>query len=155
MIHQSFVSRLPCNYDQPSNWNTKVGSFKTTRTCEINIMLPAFHEKHIINWTAYVDETNQLSSRYDMIIGRDLISELGMSFRFNDYLMEWDNATISMQNPKIFDLDSREDIAKEMYMMHDPDTTEAKRIQAILDAKYCKADLEKITRECEHLNEEE
>ena len=40
-------------------------------------------------------------------------------------------------------------------MMHDPNTTEAERIQAILDAKYCKADLEKITRECEHLTEEE
>ena len=106
-------------------------------------MLPAFHEKCIISWTAIVDKTNQLSSRYDMIIGRDLISELGMSFRFDDYLMEWDNATVSMQNPKIFDLDSREDIAKEMYMTHDPNITEAERIQAILDVKYCNADLEK------------
>ena len=118
-------------------------------------MLPAFHEKHIISWSSFVDKTNQLSSRYDMIIGRDLISELGMSFRFIDYLMEWDNATISMQNPKIFDLDSREDIAKEMYMIHDPNTTEAERIQAILDAKYCKADLEKITNKCDQLDEEE
>ena len=49
LIHKSFVSRLPCDFDKPSNWNTKAGSFKTTRTCAINIMLPAFHKKRIIN----------------------------------------------------------------------------------------------------------
>ena len=84
LIHQSFVTKLTLNYNQLSNWSTKAGSFKTTKTCKVNIMLPAFHEKCIITWTAFVDETNQLSNRYDMIIGRDLISELGMSFWFND-----------------------------------------------------------------------
>lgn len=142
------MNRLPQNYNQPSNRSTKAGSFKTTKTCQVQIMLPAFHEKCIISWTAYVDKTNQLSSKYDMIIGRDLISELGMSFWFDDYFMEWDNATTSMQNPKIFDLDSREDIVKEMNMTNDPNTAEAEKIQAILDVKYCKADLEKITKKC-------
>ena len=36
--------------------------------------------------------------------------------------------------------------------MHDPDTTEAERIQEILDAKYCKADLAKLTQECDQLD---
>jgi hypothetical protein len=35
-------------------------------------------------------------------------------------------------------IDALED---EILYMHDPDTTEAERIQAILDAKYCPADL--------------
>src|SRR5687768_16076486 len=39
--------------------------------------------------------------------------------------------------------------------MHDPDTTEAERIQEIFDAKYCKADLEKISQECDTLNRED
>ena len=39
--------------------------------------------------------------------------------------------------------------------MHYPDTMEAERIQAILDAKYCPADLAKITSECEQLNKDE
>ena len=39
--------------------------------------------------------------------------------------------------------------------MHDPDTTEAERIQEILDAKYCKADLVKLSQECDTLDREE
>ena len=39
--------------------------------------------------------------------------------------------------------------------MHDPETTEAERIQEILDAKYCKADLVKISQECDMLDKEE
>ena len=36
--------------------------------------------------------------------------------------------------------------------MHDPDTTEAERIQEILDAKYCKADLAKLAQEHDQLD---
>ena len=42
-----------------------------------------------------------------------------------------------------------------MMYMHDPDTTEAKRIQNILDAKYCKAELAKIAQECDQLDKED
>src|SRR5688500_9052128 len=90
-----------------------------------------------------------------MIIGRDLISELGMTFRFNDHLMEWDNATTPMLDPGMFNDEHVDQLEHEILFMHDPDTTEAERIQAILDAKYCPADLEKITQECAELNKEE
>ena len=39
--------------------------------------------------------------------------------------------------------------------MHDPNTTEAERIQAILDTKYCPADLQTIAQKCNQLNTEE
>src|SRR6476660_2754624 len=39
-----------------------------------------------------------------------------------------------------------------MMYMRDPDTTEAERTQVILDAKYCKADLAKLTHECDQLD---
>ena len=39
-----------------------------------------------------------------------------------------------------------------MLYIHDLDTTEAERIQDILDAKYCKADLAKLSQECEQLD---
>ena len=48
-----------------------------------------------------------------------------------------------MQDPSLFkemDLDSYEE---ELFMMHDPETTEADRIQKILDLKYAPADLDK------------
>ena len=72
LIHHSLVEKLPVQMDIPSNWSTKAGSFKTTKTCKVHFSLPAFHEKYDIKWKAYVDTTNKLSSQYDMIIGRDL-----------------------------------------------------------------------------------
>ena len=102
-----------------------------------------------------MDETDKLSSRYDMIIGRDLLEELGMNFLFSTNLMEWDNASTPMLDPDLFDQENLDQLAKEMLYMHDPETTEAERIQEILDAKYCKADLVKLSQECNMLDREE
>jgi hypothetical protein len=38
---------------------------------------------------------------------------------------------------------------------HNPVTTDAERIQGIIDAKYTKADLEAITKECKIINTDE
>ncbi len=96
LIHHSLVKKLKQKEEKPSKWTTKAGSFQTTRTCKINFTLPAFHEKRNISWTAFVDESDKLTSRYDMIIGRDLLEELGINFLFSQQMMEWDNATTSM-----------------------------------------------------------
>ena len=154
-----------CNSDSPEScWHLaptdgqtiqfeyKAGSFRTTKTCKLDFALPAFHEQRNISWTAFVDETDKLSSRYDMIIGRDLLDELGMNFLFSTNLMEWDNASTPMLDPDLFDQDNLDELAKELLYMHDPETTEAERIQDILDAKYCKADLVKLSQECEQLD---
>ena len=61
-------------------------------------------------------------------------------------MMEWDNSSTPMQNLDQFD--QEETLAKlehKLLYMHDPNTTEAERIQEILDAKYCNADLDKLT----------
>ena len=39
--------------------------------------------------------------------------------------------------------------------MHDPETTDAERIQITVDSKYCPADLRNITDECALLNVDE
>ena len=80
-----------------------------------------------------MDETDKLSSRYSMIIGRDLLDELGMNFLFSTNLMEWDNASTPMLDPDLFDhQDNLDELAQELLYMHDLDTTEAERIQDIL-----------------------
>lgn len=50
-----------------------------------------------------MDETDKLTSCYDMIIGRDLLEELGLKFLFDTQMMEWDNASTPMLNPDQFD----------------------------------------------------
>ena len=90
-----------------------------------------------------------------MIIGRDLISELGMTFHLVTLMMEWDNATTPMVDPCMFCDELIDDLEHEILYMHDPNTMEAERIQAFLDAKYCPADLQTITQECSELDKEE
>ena len=91
-----------------------------------------------------------------MIIGRDLLEELGLKFLFDTQMMEWDNASTPMLNPDQFDQEETlEVLEKELLYMHDPDTTEAERIQTILNAKYCKADLNQLVQECTTLSKEE
>ncbi len=38
---------------------------------------------------------------------------------------------------------------------HDPITTDAERIQQIIDSKYCKADLDQLVSELTHLEPEQ
>ena len=44
-----------------------------------------------------------------------------------------------MLDPAVFNNDFIDDLEHEFLYIHDPDTTDAERIQAILNAKYCKA----------------
>ena len=118
LIHCSLVGKLALQTDRPSNWSTKAGYFKTTKTCKLNITLPAFHEHRNISWTAFVNETDKLSSRYDMIIGRDLLEELGMNFLFSSNLMEWDNASTPMLDPDLFDQDNLDELAHHIAFNH-------------------------------------
>src|SRR5687768_9002636 len=145
LIHHSLVGKLALQMDRPSNWSTKVGNFRTTKTAKLNFTFPAFHEGRNISWIAFVDETDMLSSRYGMIIGRDLLEELGMNFLFSTNLMEWNNASTPMLDPELFDQNNLDELAQELLYMHDPNTTEVERIQEILDVKYCKADLAKLS----------
>ena len=76
-----------------------------------------------------------------------------MNFLFTTNLIEWDNASTHMLDPDLFDQDNLDELANELLYMHGLDTTEAERIQGILDAtKYCKADLAKLSQECEQLD---
>ena len=138
-----------------ANWNTKAGTFKTSKMCEIEFSLPAFHENRVISCNAYVDESNPETCNYDMIIGRDLMHDLGINLLFDTAEISWDNARIKMIQPSSLTDDWVTDLEKEILYAHDPDTTDAKRIQDIIESKYCPADLEKIVSECGHLAKDE
>jgi hypothetical protein len=43
---------------------------------------------------------------------------------------------------------------QELLYANDPNTTDAERIQSIIESKYCPADLNKIVQECTHLEKD-
>jgi len=78
---------------------------------------------------------------YDMIINRDILKFLKINIRFSDEIIEWDGAEMPFKD---------EDAStKAAHYMSDSDPVEdaVHRVKHILDAKYDKADIEKICEE--------
>ena len=134
---------------------TKVGSFSTSKTCKVTFALPQFHKHREITWKMHVENTDSKKNTYDMIIGRDLMHEMGLNIDFQKGRMVWDNAWVNMQNPDHFRENLLEEFEEELFLMHDPDTTEAERIQRIVDVKYSPANLEEEVKKADLLNKQE
>ena len=155
LINKKFIKHWKKTRSNTTNWSTKAGTFRTKRRCEIEFTLPAFHPNRMITCNAHVDESQEGETNYDMIIGRDLMHSLGINLLFDTAEMSWDNAVVHMQNPKNLRGDWIKDVENELLFAHDPDTTDAERIQHIIESKYCPADLQKVVEECTHLTADE
>ena len=64
-------------------WNTKGGNFRTSHTAKVQITLPELDSNKIVIWNCHADLTDG-NSRYDMIIGRDLLRELKFNIDFGN-----------------------------------------------------------------------
>jgi hypothetical protein len=84
-----------------------------------------------------------------MIIGRDILHS-SINLLFDTAEISWDNAKIKMQHPEILKGNWVDALEQEILYAHDPDTTNAERIQCIIESKYTPADLSKIVEVCTH-----
>ena len=86
IANKNLLEGLPMLPATQTNWKTKNGSFKTNKKCNITFMLPAFHKHRDITWNVHVDDSPAESVRCNMIIGRDLMHEIGMDILFQESL---------------------------------------------------------------------
>jgi hypothetical protein len=86
-----------------------------------------------------------------MIIGRDMMHSLGINLLFDTAQISWENAKVHMQPLEVLQGNGVDTLEQELLFAHDPNTTDAERIQDIIESKYCSADLNKIVEECTHL----
>ena len=86
-----------------------------------------------------------------MIIGRDLLEELGINIKFSTGTIEWDDAQLLMRNPNI--------THEQAFLAEDTEGKLAiqasERLKSILDAKYEKANLYHEVHKCNHLTPEQ
>ena len=90
-----------------------------------------------------------------MIICRGILHETGIDLLFSKSEMVWDNASVPMQELDKLSSHWVDQFEQELVFAHDPITADAERIQHIIDAKYTKAHLPSITKECDLLSNEE
>ena len=155
LVNKSFVRKYKKISTTSTNWTTKAGTFKTTRKVNCQFTLPEFHQGKDITWTMYVDDSDKRLNNYDMIIGRDLLTELGIDLLFSSGEMKWEQAIVPMRDPSQLQASEIDALENEIYSMHDPETTDAARIQSIIDVKYAPQDIDSIVEKCVDLTESE
>jgi len=103
----------PARSDRVMHSTTIAGKFQTSMQVDLRrIAFPEFHRKRYVgNLRTYVFSS---PCRYDMIIGRDLLHELGLKIDFKNNNMQWDDVTLAMREYPT-NLGSREAIADEMF----------------------------------------
>ena len=141
--------------EDPQQWTTKGGLFETNGICPAKFYLPEFSTQECVKWNFHVDTTKRVTkSRYDMIIGRDLLEQLPLDIKFSDKTMSWQGITIPMKLADELDSQNINEIVEQCYETgHLHDVTQ--RTMQILDASYEKADLQSITSKCTYLSKEE
>jgi len=134
-------------------WETSAGNFQTDRNVRQNFLLSEFSESKEVDIEMTVLDSN---CKYDIILGRDALSELKIKLDFDSHTVSWDNVTIDMKAPDA--LKKPEDLFATFAQTQEPDPVKDsnKRVTHILDAKYEKADLPAVVDEqCPHLTEAE
>ena len=144
LIEKRFVKELKLT-KLPSKqvWTTPAGIMNTTSKARAEFCIPELHDNRMITWDVHVADK---LGNYDMIIGRDILKDLGIDLCFSDETVIWDEHDIPFK-----DADAE---VQEAYYIPDPGIVDeaAERLKSILDAKYQMADLDQVTKEMTHLD---
>jgi len=122
------------------------GSFTTSYESTINITLPELNHTAHISAKVFVTENK---SNYDLIFGRDLLRELGISLDFENNIVSWQHVDIPMK-PRDCTVEGHFAIEESANVQQ-----ATSRIKKILDAKYEKANLKQIVKSLNYLAKSE
>ena len=145
LITEKYLKKLRMRKSQgpPVTWTTPAGEMQTQAKVKAQFTLPELQSKRLIEWRFHV--TKDMGA-YDMIIGRDILSFLGVDISFSNQVVTWDGAEMPFK-PRQATPQTAFHIQEGMAIS---DATE--RIKTILDAKYEAADLEKVCTAQDQLN---
>jgi hypothetical protein len=146
IIDRSFVPKRTLTTSSHSKWKTLAGTVYTPYEGVVKFKLPEFFESRTIQHKVYVTD-NMSTMNYDMIIGRDIMSKMGLKINFELLCIEWDEVLVPFKSTDIGP-------AQSFNVQDSASVDEAtERIKKILDAKYEKADLNEIVlQNAGHLN---
>ncbi len=142
----------------PQSWGTSNGTFVTDRVGNIEISFVDYlASKKVCLQLDFVEYSpGDQAPMYDLIIGKQMMHEIGVKLDFQERTITMDNILLPMRNITNLQLKSRITRAlRETPVMLKSQLALAistKRVVDIADAKYEKADLPAIIRQnCSHL----
>ena len=140
---------------------TEDGVYCRTHEFKILFCVPEFYIRKIINHQFHVNnEKGESGIGYDMIIGRDLMVQLGLTADFKHQVLQWYGNTVHMKETSSLldksDLNKRE-MRKVLMKTADPASTReaTERMVKSVGSTYAKSDLKQVADNATQLNAEE
>ena len=90
IVVHNVAKKLCINKSRTMKWSTKGGNFTTTGTCNLLFRLPELDTHKTVHWKVHIDASTG-PTRYDMIVGRDLMKELKLIQDFDNEQIKCDN----------------------------------------------------------------
>ena len=133
----------------------------------VDFCLPEFSATNIVTWKCHEDESS--TGRYDMILGRDLLTALVLDLKFPENainggkgpykgcsapMVDVNNYDCSILTEKIVKPDeSFINVYVSECFESESEISAPCRMRSILDTKYEKSELNKVmTKKCQHIN---
>ena len=143
--------------EKSNTFSTGGGNLKTTHEAKVTFSLSEFSNSKIIEWTFSLADRDDLG--YDMIIGRDLLGQLGIIIDYKNNLIDWEGTKIPMRDyERLRKLNlSSKDLNVIIQNTTEPIVTQraTERLVKILDSNYRKANLLEIVAGANHLNKKQ
>lgn len=137
MAHERILPRgcTPTLLDNPTTSNTIAGTFTSKRSvCLRDLVLPEFDRNKKIDYQgAYVFGGE---CRYDVILGQDFLSKVGMKFDFSKNTITWEDVEVAMRSAEGELHDRVLDSTDEAYECAELEDKLDAFSSTILDAKY-------------------
>ena len=129
------------------------GQFQTKRKGILDFTFPELDERKIVSWSFHVDENDTPNDAgYDMIIGMDLMTKLGLYVDTNDKVIVWEDQSTPLRQRG--ELAEKANLAEVLYhiLMEPPILKHAEdRQKSILDADYSEVDIDDYVESLEKL----
>ena len=147
LIAKKHCKKLKTVATAKQQWSTPAGILTTRSKVKAEFCISELHDKRVIAWNCHAFEN---LGNYDMIIGRDLMHDLGIDVCFSTQTINWDGYELPMRSGDIT-------LEQEIFLQQEPDHVEdaAGRMRGILDAKYEAADLDEVVEQADHLDDDQ
>jgi hypothetical protein len=135
----------------PQSWNTSNGIFQTRHKARVELNFFEYSDsKWFYSDLDVVEYGKDSKPQYDLILGTETMKEFGIILNFKDKMITIDEFILLMRN--INNLQGAS-ILRALKLNHsfamEPQSTQdaTQRATQILDAKYCKADLQSVGKD--------
>jgi hypothetical protein len=144
------------NTKKRTKWKTLGGTFTTNYESRLDFKFPTLSTSKVVTWQAHVDDkTSSKEAVYDIFMGMDLMSSIGITADCEQRYIRWGGTEIPLKTRST--LNNDEILHMLYHAANEPEILQEaeKRQNHILDADYGKVEVYPFVEELKHLTMDE